>query len=141
MLPLSKRFWSLIYFFTDDRPVHVKKNRRALWDIGNIASIPKVPGGKIDRPLTRNFRAKFLENAHKKVQFFHFSQILFWEYWIWLLCLVLSSFTKQQTNLDKASVLDGALPKKPEAVKDNKKVTYSSVLNARSKVEDSLWSI
>ncbi|KAG2315522.1 hypothetical protein Bca52824_018644 [Brassica carinata] len=92
----------------DDRPVHVKKNRRALWDIGNIASIPKVPGGKIDRPLTRNFRAKFLENAHKK-----------------------------QTNLDKASVLDGALPKKPEAVKDNKKVTYSSVLNARSKAASS----
>ncbi|KAG2294910.1 hypothetical protein Bca52824_041579 [Brassica carinata] len=48
----------------DDPPVHVKKNRRALWDIGNITSIPRVQGGKINhRPLTRNFRAKLLENA------------------------------------------------------------------------------
>ncbi|KAF3546490.1 hypothetical protein DY000_02003958, partial [Brassica cretica] len=72
----------------DDPPVHVKKNRRALWDIGNITSIPRVHGGKINhRPLTCNFRAKLLENAQ--------------------------AANKKQISVDKASVLD----EKPEAVK------------------------
>ncbi|KAL1204684.1 Cyclin-B1-3 [Cardamine amara subsp. amara] len=123
-------------------PVDVKnaaaKNRRALGDIGNIASLAGVDGGKINRPITRNFRAQLLENA-----------------------------TKKQINVDKAPILDGvqAVTKKQEAVravqkktrvvkqgpskpievivispdtnevkaKENKKVTYSSILDARSK--------
>ncbi|XP_048605457.1 cyclin-B1-3-like [Brassica napus] len=105
----------------DDPPVHVKKNRRALWDIGNITSIPRVQGGKINhRPLTCNFRAKLLENAQ--------------------------AANKKQISVDKASVLD----EKPEAVKafrytnevakakkDKKKVTHSSILNALSKAASS----
>ncbi|ESQ48893.1 hypothetical protein EUTSA_v10020791mg [Eutrema salsugineum] len=138
-------------------PVDVKnaaaKNRRALGDIGNIDSLPGVEGGKINRPLTRNYRAQLLGNAP-----------------------VAAAANKKQTNVDKAPVLDGAqvVPKKPEAVRavqkkgravkrqplkpnievivispdtneiakakedkrndeSTKKVTYSSVLNARSK--------
>ena len=46
------------------------ENRRALGDIGNIASLPGIEeAGKLNRPLTRNFRAQLLENANKKVQF------------------------------------------------------------------------
>ncbi|WZZ42278.1 hypothetical protein YC2023_038537 [Brassica napus] len=98
----------------DDPPVHVKKNRRALWDIGNITSIPRVQGGKINhRPLTCNFRAKLLENAQA---------------------------ANKKISVDKASVLD----EKPEAVKavakakkDKKKVTHSSILNALSKAASS----
>ncbi|KAH0891196.1 hypothetical protein HID58_053625 [Brassica napus] len=101
----------------DDPPVHVKKNRRALWDIGNITSIPRVQGGKINhRPLTCNFRAKLLENAQA---------------------------ANKKISVDKASVLD----EKPEAFrytnevakakKDKKKVTHSSILNALSKAASS----
>lgn len=51
-------------------------DRRALGDIGNIDSLLGVDGGKINRPITRNFRAQLLENAqvaaaaNKKVSFF-----------------------------------------------------------------------
>ncbi|KFK38523.1 hypothetical protein AALP_AA3G124800 [Arabis alpina] len=53
-------------------PVDVKnpaaKNRRVLGDIGNIASLPGVDGGKplqppANRPCNRNFRSQLLENA------------------------------------------------------------------------------
>ncbi|CAH8356741.1 unnamed protein product [Eruca vesicaria subsp. sativa] len=114
------------------------KNRRALGDIGNIASLPGIEPGKINRPLTRNFRAQLLENANKK-----------------------------QINVDKAEVVTkkpvrevqkkarGVVvkPTKPVEVivispdtnevskarddkkhdASKKKVTYTSVLNARSK--------
>ncbi|CAH8270217.1 unnamed protein product [Arabidopsis lyrata] len=43
------------------------KNRRALGDIGNLVSVPGVQGGKpqppINRPITRSFRAQLLANA------------------------------------------------------------------------------
>ncbi|CAH2054043.1 unnamed protein product [Thlaspi arvense] len=136
-------------------PLDVKnaaaKNRRALGDIGNIASLPGAEGGKINRPLTRNFRSQLLRNAE------------------------VAAANKKQINVGKASILDGApvVPKKPEAVRavqknaravkreplkpievisispdtnevakakeekkndaSKKKVTYTSVLNARSK--------
>ncbi|KAF8046477.1 hypothetical protein N665_3662s0004 [Sinapis alba] len=118
-------------------PVAEEKNRRALGDIGNIASLPGVEeAGKLNRPLTRNFRTQLLENA-----------------------------TKKQINVVKAQVIHkkpeavqkqarGAVVVKPpppphevivispdtnEVAKakhdasSKKKVTYSSVLNARSK--------
>ncbi|CAH2080057.1 unnamed protein product [Thlaspi arvense] len=131
----------------------VAKNRRVLGDIGNIASLPGAEGGKINRPLTRNFRSQLLGNAQ-----------------------VAAAANKKQINVGKASILDGApvVPKKPEAVRavqrkaravkreplkpiqevilispdtdevakakeekkndaSKKKVTYTSVLNARSK--------
>ncbi|KAL0878082.1 hypothetical protein Bca101_027788 [Brassica carinata] len=47
-------------------PVAEAKNRRSLGNIGNIASFPGVEAGKLNRPLTRNFRAHLLENANKK---------------------------------------------------------------------------
>ncbi|KAJ0244153.1 Cyclin-B1-3 [Hirschfeldia incana] len=48
-------------------PVAEAKNRRALGDIGNIASLPGgAEAGKVNRPLTRNFRAQLLDNANKK---------------------------------------------------------------------------
>lgn len=58
------------------------ENRRALGDIGNIASLPGgiEEAGKLNRPLTRNFRAQLLENANKKVQFlftFFFANLVF----------------------------------------------------------------
>ncbi|CAN8237160.1 unnamed protein product [Cochlearia groenlandica] len=43
------------------------KNRRALGDIGNVVSVAGVQGGKpqpqINRPITRSFRAQLLANA------------------------------------------------------------------------------
>uniref|UniRef100_A0A1J3IBP5 Cyclin-B1-3 n=1 Tax=Noccaea caerulescens TaxID=107243 RepID=A0A1J3IBP5_NOCCA len=121
------------------------KNRRALGDIGNINSLPGDEAAKINRPVTRNFRAQLLGNAQ-----------------------VVPAANKKQINAGKAPVIDGAqvLPKKPEAVravqnkarvvkrqplkpievivispdtnevakaKEEKKLTYSSVLSARSK--------
>ncbi|KAF3512424.1 hypothetical protein F2Q69_00003261 [Brassica cretica] len=96
----------------DDPPVHVKKNRRALWDIGNITSIPRVQGGKINhRPLTCNFRAKLLENAQ--------------------------AANKKQISVDKASVLDEkpeavkAVQKKARAVKPTEVIVISSDIQTR----------
>ncbi|KAG2314260.1 hypothetical protein Bca52824_017382 [Brassica carinata] len=53
------------YSATGD-PVAEAKNRRSLGNIGNIASFPGVEAGKLNLPLTCNFRAHLLENANKK---------------------------------------------------------------------------
>ncbi|KAG7580895.1 Cyclin C-terminal domain [Arabidopsis suecica] len=124
------------------RPQPLRGDRRALGDIGNIDSLLGVEGGKINRPITRNFRAQLLENAQ-----------------------VAAAANKKQTNVGKDPILDSKKqevvravqkkargdkrePSKPhevivispdtnevakENVSSNKKVTYSSVLDARSK--------
>ncbi|CAL9220412.1 unnamed protein product [Arabidopsis halleri] len=128
------------------RPQPLRGDRRALGDIGNIDSLLGVEGGKINRPITRNFRAQLLENAQ-----------------------VAAAANKKKINEEKAPILDGVTkkqevvradqkkargdkrePSKPievivispdtnevakakDNVSSNKKVTYSSVLDARSK--------
>ncbi|KAL0728543.1 hypothetical protein Bca4012_024636 [Brassica carinata] len=113
------------------------KNRRALGDIQNLVSVPVAQGGKpqpqINRPITRSFRAQLLANANAQNE-------------------------RKPTNNggeNKAPVLAAkkpqalaaprAVPKKNLVIKQqpkkeaaaaspkNKKVTYSSVLSARSK--------
>ncbi|XP_010423383.1 PREDICTED: cyclin-B1-2-like [Camelina sativa] len=128
------------------------KNRRALGDIGNLVSVPGVQGGKaqpqINRPITRSFRAQLLANAQierkpinvdnkvgpkrqplatrnpeapKAVQKKN---------------LVVK---QQQQGKAAAEVVESKkeVTKKKEAAAavspKNKKVTYSSVLSARSK--------
>ncbi|CAF2375768.1 unnamed protein product [Brassica napus] len=104
------------------------ENRRALGDIGNIASLPGAEeAGKLNRPLTRNFRAQLLENANKK------------------------DVAKNQEGVRavqrKARAAVVVKPTQPhevivispdtnEVAKAKKNVTYSSVLNARSKALD-----
>ncbi|KAG7624838.1 Cyclin-like superfamily [Arabidopsis thaliana x Arabidopsis arenosa] len=124
-------------------PVDLKnaaaKNRRALGDIGNVDSLIGVEGGKINRPITRNFRAQLLENAqvaaaaNKKAP-------------------ILDGVTKKQEvvrAVQKKARGDKREPSKPievivispdtnevaKAKENKKKVTYSSVLDARSKNE------
>jgi len=113
------------------------KNRRALGDIGNVDSLIGVEGGKLNRPITRNFRAQLLENAqvaaaaNKKAP-------------------ILDGVTKKQEvvrAVQKKARGDKREPSKPievivispdtnevaKAKENKKKVTYSSVLDARSK--------
>ncbi|KAG2318008.1 hypothetical protein Bca52824_021130 [Brassica carinata] len=109
-------------------PLAEAKNRRALGDIGNIASLPGgVEAGKVNRPLTRNFRVQLLENANKK-------QI---------------NVAKKPEAVQKkarAAVVkphevivispdtnEVAKAKQDQRHASKKKVTYTSVLNARSK--------
>ncbi|CAF2118682.1 BnaA03g01900D [Brassica napus] len=128
------------------------KNRRPLGDIGNnLVSVPVAQGGKpqlpINRPITRSFRAQLLANAQKPIN-----------------CenkavkkpqplaprnnnqeaqkavpkknLVIK-LKPQQTK--HAEVAEPKKPKEPAAVSPkNKKVTYSSVLSARSKAACSI---
>ncbi|KAJ4885798.1 Cyclin-B1-3 [Raphanus sativus] len=113
----------------DDPVAAEAKNRRALGDIGNIASLlPGVEAGKVNRPLTRNFRAQLLENANKK-------QI---------------NVAKKPEAVQKKARAVAKPPQthevivispdtnevakaKHDAASSKKKVTYTSVLNARSK--------
>ncbi|XP_010464862.1 PREDICTED: cyclin-B1-3-like [Camelina sativa] len=126
------------------------KNRRALGDIGNIDSLPGVDGGKINRPMTRNFRAQLLENAaaaaNKKDPVLDGSKVVV----VTKKQEVVRAVQKKPRGGDKKE------PSKPievivispdtnevakakesknsdAAVLSHKKVTYSSVLDARSK--------
>ncbi|CAD5314474.1 unnamed protein product [Arabidopsis thaliana] len=94
------------------------KNRRALGDIGNLVSVPGVQGGKaqppINRPITRSFRDQNPE-AQRAVQKKN---------------LVVKQQTKPVEVIEtKREVTKNEVAMSPK----NKKVTYSSVLSARSK--------
>ncbi|XP_010486814.1 PREDICTED: cyclin-B1-3-like [Camelina sativa] len=125
------------------------KNRRALGDIGNIDSLPGVDGGKINRPMTRNFRAQLLENAaaaaNKKDPVLDGSKVV-----VTKRQEVVRAVQKKARGGDKKEpskpievivispdtneVAKAKESKKSDAtVLSHKKVTYSSVLDARSK--------
>ncbi|XP_010496655.1 PREDICTED: cyclin-B1-3-like [Camelina sativa] len=125
------------------------KNRRALGDIGNIDSLPGVDGGKINRPMTRNFRAQLLENAaaaaNKKDPVLDGSKVV-----VTKKQEVVRAVQKKARGGDKREpskpievivispdtneVAKAKENKKSDAtVLSHKKVTYSSVLDARSK--------
>lgn len=122
------------------------KNRRALGDIGNLVSVPGVQGGKpINRPITRSFRAQLLANAQNERKpnngDNNKAQVLVPK--------------KRQPLAPRNPEPQRAIPKKNLVIKQqakvietkeeeklkevaavspkNKKVTYSSVLSARSK--------
>ncbi|CAN6999847.1 unnamed protein product, partial [Brassica oleracea var. botrytis] len=119
-------------FLRNGDPVAEAKNRCGLGDIGNIASLPGVEAGKLN-PLTRNFRALLLENSNKKQ---------------------INVAKKTETVQKKARAVVKPQPQQPHEVivissdtnevakakqdqrdddASKKKVTYSFVLNARSK--------
>ncbi|CAN8259735.1 unnamed protein product [Cochlearia groenlandica] len=109
-----------------DRVDVAAKNRRVLGDIGNLGSLAGVEQEKIiNRPFTRHFRAQLLNNAqvNKKVVLPKKQEVQ----------------KKPRTNktqpLKPVEVIEIS-PDTNEVSKDNyhnKKVTYSSVLDARSK--------
>lgn len=127
------------------------KNRRALGDIGNLVSVPVVQGGKpqppINRPITRSFRAQLLANAQierKPINGDNKGPVLVpkkrqplaprnpeAQRAIQKKNLVI----KQQ--LKPVQVIETKVEEKQKEVAavspKNKKVTYSSVLSARSK--------
>ncbi|CDY14091.1 BnaC02g02080D [Brassica napus] len=96
------------------------KNRRALGDIGNhLVAVPLAQGGKpINRPITRSFRAQLLANANGGEN----------------KAPVLAA-KKPQPLVPKKNlaVKKEAAPAAAVSPPKNKKVTYSSVLSARSK--------
>uniref|UniRef100_M4CCW5 Uncharacterized protein n=1 Tax=Brassica campestris TaxID=3711 RepID=M4CCW5_BRACM len=96
------------------------ENRRALGDIGNIASLPGgiEEAGKLNRPLTRNFRAQLLENANKKEGVRAVQR------------KARAAVVVKPTQTHEVIVIS---PDTNEVAKAKKNVTYSSVLNARSK--------
>ncbi|EOA30687.1 hypothetical protein CARUB_v10013824mg [Capsella rubella] len=133
------------------RPVRGEpKNRRALGDIGNIDSLAGVDGGKINRPITRNFRAQLLENAqvaaaaaaNKKDPILDGAKAVVTKKQEVVRAvqkkargahkrepsrpievIVISPDTNEVAKVNKSDA----------TVSSNKKVTYSSVLDARSK--------
>ncbi|XP_018462120.1 cyclin-B1-3 [Raphanus sativus] len=115
----------------DDPVVAEAKNRRALGDIGNIASLlPGVEAGKVNRPLTRNFRAQLLENANKKQ--INVAKKL--EAVQRKTRAVVKPPPQQTHEVIVISPDTNEVAKaKHDAASSKKKVTYTSVLNARSK--------
>ncbi|XP_010491161.1 PREDICTED: cyclin-B1-2 [Camelina sativa] len=128
------------------------KNRRALGDIGNLVSVPGVQGGKaqpqINRPITRSFRAQLLANAQIERKPINVDNKVVGPKRQPLATrnpeapkavqkknLVVK---QQQQGKAVAEVVESKkeVTKKKEAAAlspKNKKVTYSSVLSARSK--------
>ncbi|CAG7890495.1 unnamed protein product [Brassica rapa] len=101
------------------------ENRRALGDIGNIASLPGAEeAGKLNRPLTRNFRAQLLENANKKDVAKNQEGVRAVQRKARAVVVV------KPTQTHEVIVIS---PDTNEVAKAKKNVTYSSVLNARSK--------
>ncbi|KAG2334557.1 hypothetical protein Bca52824_005737 [Brassica carinata] len=116
------------------------KNRRVLGDIGNhLVSVPVVQGGKpqppINRPITRSFRAQLLANAAQKPINVENKAVR----------KPLAPRNNNQEAPQKAVPKKNLVikikqhaevvvePTKKEEEKKIKKVTYSSVLSARSK--------
>ncbi|KAJ0233790.1 Cyclin-B1-2 [Hirschfeldia incana] len=107
------------------------KNRRPLGDIGNhVVSVPLAQGGKpqpqINRPITRSFRAQLLANANAQNGCGENK------------APVLAAKKPQQAlaaprAVPKKNLVIKQQPKKEAVSPKNKKVTYSSVLSARSK--------
>ncbi|CAN6846966.1 unnamed protein product [Brassica oleracea] len=97
------------------------KNRRALGDIGNhLVAVPLAQGGKpINRPITRSFRAQLLANANGGEN----------------KAPVLAAKKPQPLvpNKNLAVKKEAAPAAAVSSPPKNKKVTYSSVLSARSK--------
>ncbi|WZY73928.1 hypothetical protein YC2023_006168 [Brassica napus] len=104
------------------------ENRRALGDIGNIASLPGAEeAGKLNRPLTRNFRAQLLENANKKEVAKNQEGVRAVQR------KARAAVVVKPTQPHEVIVIS---PDTNEVAKAKKNVTYSSVLNARSKALD-----
>ncbi|KAH0943900.1 hypothetical protein HID58_003537 [Brassica napus] len=101
------------------------ENRRALGDIGNIASLPGAEeAGKLNRPLTRNFRAQLLENANKKDVAKKQEGVRAVQRKARAVVVVKPPQTHEVIVIS---------PDTNEVAKAKKNVTYSSVLTARSK--------
>ncbi|XP_048608322.1 cyclin-B1-3 isoform X2 [Brassica napus] len=104
------------------------ENRRALGDIGNIASLPGAEeAGKLNRPLTRNFRAQLLENANKKDVAKKQEGVRAVQRKARAVVVVKPPQTHEVIVIS---------PDTNEVAKAKKNVTYSSVLTARSKALD-----
>ncbi|KAJ4911684.1 Cyclin-B1-2 [Raphanus sativus] len=109
----------------------VVKNRRALGDIGNRVSVPLAQGGnkpqpQINRPITRSFRAQLLANANAQNCGENKAPVL-----------AAKKPQAPRAAVPKKNLVIKQQPKKEAAAAaaspKNKKVTYSSVLSARSK--------
>ncbi|CAG7878914.1 unnamed protein product [Brassica rapa] len=120
------------------------KNRRPLGDIGNnLVSVPVAQGGKpqppINRPITRSFRAQLLANAQKPINCEKKPQPL----------APRNNNQEAQKAVPKKNLVIKLKPQQTKHVevveppkkvekKPAAKVTYSSVLSARSKAACSI---
>uniref|UniRef100_A0A0D3AZY6 Uncharacterized protein n=1 Tax=Brassica oleracea var. oleracea TaxID=109376 RepID=A0A0D3AZY6_BRAOL len=114
------------------------KNRRPLGDIGNsLVSVPVAQGGKpqppINRPITRSFRAQLLANAQKPQPLAPRNKNQEAQKAVPKKNLVIKLKPQQQTKHAEVVEPPKKVEKKPAA-----KVTYSSVLSARSKAACSI---
>nr|VDC85419.1 unnamed protein product [Brassica oleracea] len=124
------------------------KNRRPLGDIGNsLVSVPVAQGGKpqpsINRPITRSFRAQLLANAQKPINCEKKPQPLAprnknqeAQKAVPKKNLVIKLKQPQQTKHAEVVEPPKKVEKKPK--EPAAKVTYSSVLSARSKAACSI---
>ncbi|AED90976.1 unnamed protein product [Arabidopsis thaliana] len=125
------------------------KSRRALGDIGNLVSVPGVQGGKaqppINRPITRSFRAQLLANAQLERKPINGDNkvpalgpkrqpLAARNPEAQRAVQKKNLVVKQQTKPVEVIETKKEVTKKEVAMSPkNKKVTYSSVLSARSK--------
>ncbi|XP_013719064.1 cyclin-B1-3-like [Brassica napus] len=112
------------------------ENRRALGDIGNIASLPGgvEEAGKLNRPLTRNFRAQLLENANKKAVLKNQEGVRAVQRKA--RAVVVKPPQPHEVIVispDTNEVAKAKQDQRHDAAASKKNVTYSSVLTARSK--------
>ncbi|KAL0837936.1 hypothetical protein Bca101_089826 [Brassica carinata] len=107
------------------------ENRRALGDIGNIASLPGgvEEAGKLNRPLTRNFRAQLLENANKKAVAKNQEGVRA----VQRKARAVVVKPPQPHEVIVISPDTNEVDQRHDAAASKKNVTYSSVLTARSK--------